>query len=1035
MRFSLLLIGLMLIAVPRYTAAQPAGSADIRDDFSAYPNGSDASPAWQQSKGFWYVSDGQLCEVSGTYDAGAFVPRFLDTPYEATVRFRVEGDYRGAGFLFNSASPASADYAHMVRLDDEQVIIGYFEGGAYYPQGDARLPDAVKDDGWHTLTLNVDPGEGRFGVALDGQTLREGLPLRFRTGYLGLQNSGGPACFDDVAVQVRSGEPPVAPWPMAVLPGPGGVWVASPVAGTVQRLAPDGRVLARLNAERGSRPFAGPAALAPSPGGGLVVLDAAAQRLHRFDAQGSWQATGGPQLQEPSDVAAWPDGTLAVSDPGAGTVVFYDAALTHLGRLDGYDDVEPGNVAAAPGLLAFADRDAGTVHLLRGSGTDWQPAASFALPPGAARGLALAGDALFVAHNDGILRYDLEGRQTAALPLDVLGGAYPQRLAVDGADLYVADYFGDRVIVTDTALTSPRLTHTFEGDELRLQWQSGSAAPGRVEVRVDEELWAEDAGDAATTAHAFTFDGVQPATLYRVRYGPLLRAIPQRDDLAGEAVLMSPPPEGKTAYVNLESAVILFANVVDEEKAGEWPEPPPLPQAELDRIVDQIQDGRRFFWMNSGMRLNLDMDFFVVDRPLTRGEVFEDNAYYAPRQDRTAGALAEHGADLDDYESIYYVAVVRDYDPATQTWDVRGPGGAFTQGFGWNGRYGRSWWEATRADHPAGNNWLVVHEFHHQLDEFFMLSGYPEYWFNHFSPHIGTSADFGEHFDGNAYLAREWPADRWFDLDFGALALADDADMDGIPDDAPSLPMDEARLGSSPDRVDTDGDGLTDLEEVALSNWIVHAWGQTYAEPAHLPDPADPDTDGDGQPDGSDPYPLTAVTPLVSPAASGFGLVGATADPRAPHRVEAAWSPDSLLLRVEVPEGRPVRLLLDANADGWFAGRDNVEFRLTTGDTVTADVNVFHAGRPDRWATMDRDLAESVDYTWRRLDDGTYQLAVARMPRLGLELASGETIGLNLGVALPGFGKGRERYLTIHEPNRFLDVVLTGDPAASGTRP
>jgi hypothetical protein len=471
--------------------------------------------------------------------------------------------------------------------------------------------------------------------------------------------------------------------------------------------------------------------------------------------------------------------------------------------------------------------------------------------------------------------------------------------------------------------------------------------------------------------------------------------------------------------------VILFANVVDEKKSGAWPDQPPLPAEEIERIVAQIRNGRHYYWMNSGMRLNLDMDFFIVDRPLSRSDVFQGHSYYPPVEGMAAGILKEKGAEVDEYESIYYLVVSRDYDPETKTWDIRGPGGAFTNGLGWNGRYGRSWWEVTREGHPAGNNWLVVHEFHHQLDELFMLSGYPEYWFNHFSPHIGTSGNFGEHFDGNAYILREWPANRYFDLDFGEIRFADDSDGDGIPDDAPHLPMDENRLGSSTDRRDTDQDGLTDLEEVALSNWIVSGWGETYANPAPLPDLTNPDSDGDGVSDAADPYPLLPFKPAISPLAAGLTRILATEDARAPHTVDAAWTADSLFLRFDIPEGRRVRILLDANADGWFSGRDNIEFKLATHGTMDAEVNVLHAGRPDVWAAGSEILARSLGYTWRRLDDATYQLAVAQNPQLGIDLRIGEQIGLNAGVALPEFDDGRERYLTVHEPNRSIHFTLT----------
>jgi len=1026
--FGLSLMVLFSMIQPAFGQTPAANDSLYQDDFSTYAPGSDTSPAWTHSTGFWYVAKGMLCESSDVYDAGAYVPHFLDTPYEVSVRFRMDSAYRGAGLLFNSSSPTSTNYAHMVRVDDEQIIFGYFEGGAYYGLGDARLPEAAKDGDWHTMTLRVHPEAQTFGFALDGETIREDVPLRYHTGYLGLQNSGGTACFDDFVLRMLpADDAPAIPWPMAIAPTPDGVWVGSPVSGTVKRFSPEGRPQLRLNAHGGQRPFADPISLATRPDGSLLVLDANAHRLHHFDAQGQWLATANTGSNAPADLTTWPDGTLALSDPEAGTLRFFDKTFQQIGTLENMKDVEPGALAAAPGMLTFIDRDAGYVYLLRGHQADWELDISFALPPGAARGLALTDRHLFVALDRRILRYDHQGQMTGTLDLKPMGQVYPQRLAIDGATLYIADYFGDRIIVADTALTSPQLTHTFSSEDatLNITWKSSIAAPAQVEIRTEEKEWARKTEQRPATQHTFTFDGVQPSTRYHVRYAPLLRTIPEGPGFSREVALMSPPPEGKMAYVNLKSAVLVFANVADEKQAEGWPKSEPLPQATIDHILNEIQDGRRFYWINSGMRLHLDMDFFVVEQPLKLGKVFQDSPYYPPVEGMARQILAEQGTNLDDYESIYYLVVAHDYQPKTQTWDLRGRGGAFTNGVGWNGQYGRSWWFATRPGHAAGNNWLVVHEFHHQLDELFLLSGYPDYWFNHFSPHIGTSGDFGEHFDGNAAILRDWPADAWFDLDYGTLRFAVDTDMDGIPDEASELPMDEQRLGSNPHKRDTDSDGVSDLAELAFSNWITYGWGETYAAPAPLPNLTQPDSDSDSLNDAEDPYPLYPFTPDIQPADVGFSLIGATTDQRVPYRAEATWDADSLRIRINAPEGRPVRLLLDANADGWFAGRDNVEFKLATDDSMHAEVNVFHAGRADRWATMEPALTRSLAYSWRRLDNGTYQLAIARAPRLGLHLEIGEILGLNLGVGLPGYEQtNRKRYLTIHEPNRFIDFTL-----------
>lgn len=1016
-----LLIGLLLPAM--------AAGQSITDDFSSYPSGSDASPEWETAGGFWYVADGMVCENGGAYDSGLFSKQYQGGAYEASMRFRIEDGHVGAGFLFSSASASTNAYAHMVRLSDEQIIYGYLEEGAYNSLGDVAAPAGIAAGGWHTFTLRVDPDAGTYGFGIDGETLREDLPLRYQTGYVALENSGGRACFDDFELAPRgsAGAARPAAWAKAVAVADGGeVWVASPASGTVRRLSSDGDVLTDLNATA-ERPFVEPAAVRSLSGGDVVILDAGASRVHRYSSEGEWIATGGGRLDEPFDIALVGDSTIAVSDPGAGKIFFLDGDLKSVGDLDLEDPYEPGPIAANASMLAFVDLDSGALHVLEGRGTEWARRSTFYMPPGAVRGIEIGTDAVFVAVDRTIRRFDFHGNETAVLDLNMLNRLLPQRLALDGERLYVADFIGDRIIVSDTDLTSPVLSHSFAGKELTLSWESAVPMPTRVEVRVDNELLDTRQGPAGTD-HSFTFSDIQPSTLYRVRYTPGINSIPVTSGQSRDIVLMSPPEPGKTHFREIKGAVMLFTNVLDTTAVtDEWPEQPPLPQEEIDRILAQVEDGRRFFWMNSGMRLHLDLDYFVVEEPKEWRDVFVDNSYYPPRTDVTEAVLEENGVELSDYESIFYLVVVRDFDPETGEWDVRGPGGAFTQGLGWNGEYGRSWWEVTREDHASGNNWLVVHEFHHQLDELFMLSGYPEYWFNHFSPHIGTSGRFGEHFDGNAHILRDWPADRYFDLNHGTLAFAPDADGDGIPDRAPDLPMDEVRLGSSPETVDSSGDGMADRETLALSNWITEGVGETYGRPALFPDLSSADTNGNGVVDRDDRHPHFRFTTEI--AHGEFVEIGRTDDPRAPHRVEASWTPDSLIIRFTPPADRHLKVLIDANADGWFAGRDNIQFKLET-STMDEQVDAFHAGRSDEWPQMNEDLSESVGESWRRVGDA-YQLSIPKNPALGIALDEGEIIGLVFGVSIPEFSRKRQRYVTVHEPNRFIYFRLEGDGAAA----
>jgi hypothetical protein len=82
---------------------------------------------------------------------------------------------------------------------------------------------------------------------------------------------------------------------------------------------------------------------------------------------------------------------------------------------------------------------------------------------------------------------------------------------------------------------------------------------------------------------------------------------------------------------------------------------------------------------------------------------------------------------------------------------------------------------------------------------------------------------------------------RW-----GTVETFKDRDGDGVPDYSPygdELSITEESLGSSTSSADSDGDGLSDLEEAI-------AGVRSGTDPNH------PDTDRDGLIDGIDPDPL-----------------------------------------------------------------------------------------------------------------------------------------------------------------------------------
>lgn len=242
---------------------------------------------------------------------------------------------------------------------------------------------------------------------------------------------------------------------------------------------------------------------------------------------------------------------------------------------------------------------------------------------------------------------------------------------------------------------------------------------------------------------------------------------------------------------------------------------------------------------------------------------------------------------------------------------------------------------------------FFVHELHHIVDDLFKNSGHPKYPLNHPGParNLGEFVSHsGTDYDLNAEILQFWQPSKWLDLRtigiWGTIKTFNDNDLDSVPDNDANVPLDERRLGGSPFRIDTDGDGLTDLQEAMAGIFT----------PTN---PTNTDSDGDGISDGSDSEPVYPLNTTV-PAATNLSLAqDVTAWPLSGHyyfdkpdaassSLHLARSEDNLYVGVKIPSGlRSFQLFIDANNDGLFYGNDNIQVRLV-GNTIT-EVNLFDA--------------------------------------------------------------------------------------------
>jgi hypothetical protein len=342
-----------------------------------------------------------------------------------------------------------------------------------------------------------------------------------------------------------------------------------------------------------------------------------------------------------------------------------------------------------------------------------------------------------------------------------------------------------------------------------------------------------------------------------------------------------------------------------------------------DTDVQGIRNGfalaRLFYFRNTQCRLNLDFTCLVADSPAPNDD--------GPTYEHIVADLRSRGVKDNQYDGI--VATSNGF---------HGNWGGFKE----MGRMGAAFGIAERGDplgwYPEndpvtwyGVSWIVVHEFQHALDSPIATdSGHPELLSGH--PYSDSMEGYftyghhaGQHWDWEAHTLRSFSAWNEIRGATDSSITTRDSDEDGLPDDEPSLPMDEKRFGSDPSKKDTDGDGLNDLDEFC-------------ADIYRGSDPLKTDTDGDGAPDGKDTNPTVALAPSVRYAAAIPIVDGKMDEAYAPlmlaayvdnspslarSRLFACWNEDGLSLFLKSPERCILQFNVDTSGEnGFWEGGD-----------------------------------------------------------------------------------------------------------------
>jgi hypothetical protein len=577
--------------------------------------------------------------------------------------------------------------------------------------------------------------------------------------------------------------------------------------------------------------------------------------------------------------------------------------------------------------------------------------------------------------------------------------------------------------------------------ETRVQVRAGEVPDSAYDPEgLRPNPWGEDADfgvfelPGERTFHEIEIDGLEPGTKYFYRiYDPGAEPRGLAADFGAappwrrEYAVSTLAPEGYKTVIHAPVKVLLMPNVVNlDTVTTDAPIPEPFTEEELAKIEEEFEIASRFFWVNSGMRYWADFQIIVDDRWQRWSEDNPDlpdfyqgwpeNRNWSGERYRSPGGGIHTVVDLENleekrtsglYEERPYahqleVAFPREWNENSGEWEYMGSGG---------GALGYHFWPdgiPSRAQYLGGGDtaWLTGHEFHHQMEsmsEFGLNFREDErIVFNHYAPRERrTDADgniidrpwsfngpHGEHWDGMAYLDRLVSDIQWLRTYFNYTVVVEDADMDGFPDDNPELPLDEARFGTEPDNPTTDGQ-LNDLDKAMLSTWSPSPLHSTWLKPEnagtrYMPKPNDPDSDGDGLPDGVDAVPLWPYEPFIYPSRqeidgefdswSAIPLAGRWEHPNG-HFVEFKHTHDDHgyygYLKLS-PEMKDVRANFDGEGDGIYGTLGTQGVRVTFGEDIQIRDGVRPAPGKEVQVRVDEEGVRHVEFSFPNRREGIW---------------------------------------------------------------
>jgi len=427
---------------------------------------------------------------------------------------------------------------------------------------------------------------------------------------------------------------------------------------------------------------------------------------------------------------------------------------------------------------------------------------------------------------------------------------------------------------------------------------------------------------------------------------------------AAVAAAPSPASAQTSKYLRLKVAVVVYPNTFTDSLTAD----------ELVHVWSEVDEAIEFFWRVSRMRTHLAVDREVIERLLLAEDFWfwEPGSYWlgpeAPEND-----LRELGYADDEHD-----AVVCFYAFAPSAGQSNKYGGATLQV---NTLLGKAAYVGIPLSYdPNRYNRIFEHEFLHVFSSIFRNSGYPDF------PNVHNVHEQVGVYDDNdtwyEWLLQSIPDDNYFNPTgvWGTVGAFPDSDSDRLADDASSLddfPVTELLIGSSAETADTDGDSMSDLDEI-------------LAGIRRSSDPTRTDSDEDGIADGVDVAPVDVARTTIqyaSPALDSTILdeeytrvvaFGAPDPQDLSGELSMAWDEESIYFAIAVADdlidtpwqdaggNDAVFVRVDAASDGFLhQGNDNYEVIVSPSGPADEPLRVTNVWLDDK--TRDPSLLPAED--------------------------------------------------------------------------